>query len=105
MYDRYTLLGRPLSKRDIQVLRLLADGFTETQIATKIGITPYGVKACKVRMFGKLGARSSAQAVAIGFRSGYLAVGDIADDVEAARQARVMGYRISLIPPDPDTPS
>jgi len=57
-------LIEPLSERELQVLRLVADGFSNGQIADKLFIAPGTVKKHINNIFGKLGVQSRTQSVA-----------------------------------------
>jgi len=59
-------LIEPLSERELQVLRLVADGFSNGQIADKLFIAPGTVKKHINNIFGKLGVQSRTQSVARG---------------------------------------
>jgi len=63
-----------LSGRQLQLLELLADGLTLPQIARQMWVTLPTAKKHKAILFEKLNARTSAQAVAEGFRRGHLVV-------------------------------
>ncbi len=57
----------PLTPRELQVLRLVADGRTDGQIATALGIRPRTVSKHLEHVYGKLGVQSrTAAARAIG---------------------------------------
>jgi len=61
-----------LSEREIQVLRLVADGVANRQIASKLTMSEDTVKGHLKRIFAKLEAHDRAQAVAIALRRGLL---------------------------------
>jgi len=61
-----------LSKREGQVLSLLAEGATNKEIALQLSISERTVKAHVTSIFNKLGANSRAEAVSIALRSGLL---------------------------------
>jgi NarL family two-component system response regulator YdfI len=61
-----------LSKRENQVLDLLAQGAPNKEIAIELSISERTVKAHVTSIFNKLGASSRAEAVAIALRSGLL---------------------------------
>ena len=54
-----------LTKREREVIRLVAEGKTNKQIADKLRITERTVKFHMTSLFNKLGAENRAQAVAI----------------------------------------
>ena len=56
---------RVLSAREREVLRLIAAGLSNKQIARALGITERTVQFHVTSLFGKLGATSRAQAVAL----------------------------------------
>lgn len=61
-----------LSPRENEVLKLVADGLENKQIARELGISEATVKTYLKNVFGKLGARGRAEAVAIGLRRGLI---------------------------------
>jgi len=60
--------GFHLTPRELEILRLLADGLTQDQIAERLVIAPKTVATHIERILGKLGVQSRAQAVAMAFR-------------------------------------
>ncbi len=60
---RHTLL-EPLSKRELEILQLLAQGYTNPEIAKQIYISAQTVKVHTRNIFGKLGVNDRKQAVA-----------------------------------------
>lgn len=58
-----------LSDRQLAILRLVAEGLTSKEIATKLEIGPDGVNAHLRTIFSKLGASSRSEAVAIALRT------------------------------------
>lgn len=70
-------IGRPdslLTPREIQIVRLLADGVDQREIAQLLEISPKTVGTHIEHVLAKLGARSRAQAIAIAFRTGLVDV-------------------------------
>ena len=61
-----------LSERELQVLRLVAEGVGNKQIAARLAMSEDTVKGHLKRIFTKLGANDRAQAVALGLRRGLL---------------------------------
>src|SRR5215467_1459897 len=61
-----------LTPREIEVLRLLADGLGNKDIAAKLGISEHTIKFHIRSILGKLGAASRTEAVARGLRSGLI---------------------------------
>ncbi len=62
----------PLSKREVQILQMVAYGSTTKEVAHDLGISPHTVKTHLERIFEKLGANDRAQAVAIAIRRGLV---------------------------------
>ena len=62
----------PVTDRERQVLALVADGFSNTRIATRLGLSSHTVKAHLAHAATKLGTGDRAGMVAVGFRQGWL---------------------------------
>jgi DNA-binding NarL/FixJ family response regulator len=62
----------PLSKRETEILQMVAYGSTTKEVAHDLGISPHTVKTHLERIFEKLGANDRAQAVAIAIRKGLV---------------------------------
>jgi DNA-binding NarL/FixJ family response regulator len=62
----------PLTPREIEVLRLLAEGLANKNIAWKLKISEHTVKFHIASIFTKLNVSSRAEAVAIGIRQGVI---------------------------------
>jgi LuxR family maltose regulon positive regulatory protein len=58
-------LIEPLSQREREVLRLMAAGLTNREIADSLSIAAETVKKHSARIFGKLGAANRTEAAAI----------------------------------------
>ena len=56
-------LVEPLSERELEVLRLLAEGLTNREIAEELTVTLGTVKTHVNHIYGKLGVHSRVQAV------------------------------------------
>ncbi|MGE3960568.1 MAG: response regulator transcription factor [Dehalococcoidia bacterium] len=61
-----------LSARNIEVLRLLAQGAATRQISDALGYSERTIKHAVAEVMEELGARSRAEAVAIGIRRGFI---------------------------------
>lgn len=74
--DRARMLERnresKLTPREEQVLSLLAEGFSNGEIAKKLSISNATVRSHVHNVLGKLGARSRSQAVAIAYESRFI---------------------------------
>jgi DNA-binding NarL/FixJ family response regulator len=64
-----------LTKRELEILQLLARGLTQVQIAEHLVISPKTVGTHIEHILAKLGVRSRAQAVAIAFREDVVETG------------------------------
>ena len=65
-------LPSDLTKRELEVLRLLSDGLSQKEIAASLVISSKTVAAHIQHILGKLGVHSRAQAVAQAYRRGLL---------------------------------
>lgn len=61
-----------LTPREIEVLRLLADGVGNKEIASRLGISDHTVKFHISSILDKLGAASRTEAVTLGIRTGLI---------------------------------
>lgn len=61
-----------LSRREHDVLRLVAEGCSNAMIATRLGVSERAVKACLERLLTQVKARNRAEAVAAAIRIGLL---------------------------------
>lgn len=59
-----------LSEQDTRLLRLIAKGRTNTEIATDLDLTPATVKTYVSRLFTKINARDRTHAVVLAYESG-----------------------------------
>jgi len=64
--------SRALSRRELEVLRMMATGATNAEIGEALGLRPKTVMHYSVSMYGKLAVRGRAEAVALGYRAGLL---------------------------------
>ena len=64
-----------LTAREIEILRLLADGLQGKEIAVRLGVAPKTVEFHKTRLYSRIGARRASDAVRFAIREGYLADG------------------------------
>jgi DNA-binding NarL/FixJ family response regulator len=63
-----------LTPRESEVLQLLARGLTNAEIGFRLGVSEHTAKFHVGAVLGKLGARSRAEAVALGSRLGWITV-------------------------------
>ena len=65
---------RGLSVRELQVLKNVAAGLTDKQVAKRLGISPKTVRNHLDQVFSKLGATNRVEAVINGLRVGLLSL-------------------------------
>ena len=65
-------LREPLTPRELEILGLMADGLFNREISEGLSLAEETVKTHVHHLLTKLGARSRAQAVAIGLRGGLI---------------------------------
>jgi NarL family two-component system response regulator YdfI len=65
-------LAEPLTKREREVLQMLAGGLANKEIAARLTISDHTAKFHVASILGKLGASTRAEAVAIGIRYGLV---------------------------------
>jgi DNA-binding NarL/FixJ family response regulator len=64
----------PLTPRELEVLRMMADGAANKEIAWRLGISEHTVKFHVASILGKLNAGTRTEAVARGLRSGLILI-------------------------------
>lgn len=64
-----------LTPRELQVLRLLADGWTIRQTASRTGISPRTVESHVTKLYRKLGVHTRMQAIGRAASLGYISIG------------------------------
>ena len=62
----------PLTPRELEVLRLLADGTSNKELAQRLGISDHTVKFHLASIFGKLDVSTRTEAVTVGINLGFI---------------------------------
>ena len=65
-------LAEPLTPREIEVLRLLAEGIGNKEISSRLAISEHTVKFHVASIMGKMGATSRTEVVTLGIRHGLI---------------------------------
>jgi two-component system, NarL family, response regulator YdfI len=65
---------RTLTSREVEILEMLAEGFSNQAIARRLGISTYTVKFHVASILEKLGAASRTEAVTLGVRRGLISL-------------------------------
>jgi DNA-binding NarL/FixJ family response regulator len=65
-------LAEPLSDREVEVLDLVAEGFSNKLIAHRLSISEHTVKTHVASIFAKLGASNRTEAVSQAIRRGLV---------------------------------
>jgi DNA-binding NarL/FixJ family response regulator len=66
-----------LTEREREILRLVAGGLTNAEIAGRLVISPLTAKTHVSRILGKLNCHDRAQLVTLAYESGFVAPGDV----------------------------
>jgi DNA-binding NarL/FixJ family response regulator len=70
--DSHPTAESPLTERETQILRLLADGLSQRRIAKELFISPKTVGSHVQRILSKLAVHSRTEAVALAYREGLI---------------------------------
>lgn len=65
-------LAESLTRREVEVLQMLAAGLSNKEIAARLGISDHTAKFHVASILGKLGATSRTEAVSLGIRRGLV---------------------------------
>ena len=88
-------LGQELTPREVQVLRLAANGRSNAEIGHELFLAENTIKSHLARAYKKLGARDRAHAIALALQQGVLTLRDIQPTLGTPRtsQAPVTAVR------------
>ncbi|MDP2931771.1 MAG: response regulator transcription factor [Chloroflexota bacterium] len=75
-------LVTPLSPRETEVLKHIAEGYSNKRIAFTLGVTEQTIKNYIASIMRKLNANDRTHAVVLAMRRGWLDIGDISDGLE-----------------------
>lgn len=76
-YEQLNISHNSLSKREIQVLEMVAEGKTNPEISKMLGISPKTVARHRERIMRKLGVHSTTELVKYAIRSGIVSLKDL----------------------------
>lgn len=79
------VLAQPMSPREVQILRGIAQGKTTAELADALGISSFTVATHVKNILGKLGVHSRLEAVTFGFRHGLIGAPGRAAAIELSR--------------------
>jgi DNA-binding CsgD family transcriptional regulator len=74
--------SEPITYREMHILSLSAQGYSNKEIAELLGIAYQTVKNNFHRLMKKLGARTNAQALLLAMQSGMISIEWISDDMD-----------------------
>ncbi len=69
----------PVTERERQVLRLLAEGATSKEIAQRLGLSTKTVENHRARILEKLGAANTVAAIGLAYQQGLIDAADVSD--------------------------
>jgi two-component system, NarL family, response regulator LiaR len=72
--------GEALTERELEVLRLAAQGLGNREISERLFVSPRTVQSHMANIFGKLQVGSRTEAVMVGLRRGWLHLEDIPEE-------------------------
>lgn len=77
-----TAKSEPITYRELHILMMSAQGYSNKEIAEHLGIAYQTVKNNFYRLMKKLGAKTNAQALLLAMQSGMISIEHISDDMD-----------------------
>lgn len=74
--------SEPITYREMHILSLSAQGYSNKEIAEALGLAYQTVKNNYHRLMKKLGAKTNAQALLLAMQSGMISIEHISDDMD-----------------------
>lgn len=93
--------GEPLTERELELLRMVATGATNRQIAYRLHISVNTVKVHLRNIFVKLGAESRTEATMIAVREGWVVIDKPPEAEEAESEAEAADEAVAVPLPQP----
>jgi DNA-binding CsgD family transcriptional regulator/N-acetylneuraminic acid mutarotase len=97
-------LGEPLSERELDVLKALAQGATNQEIALELSISPNTVKVHLRRIYAKLGVSSRTEAVRAAMERGIQLLPDMTVVPQETAPVQIDGPSAPSVPPEEALP-
>jgi len=79
-----------LTPKEVEIMKLVAEGLANKEIAFKLGKTPAVIKIRLQLIYSKLGARNRVDAVVKVLQVGYFLLNDLGEEVDVLNIARLL---------------
>lgn len=99
--DQINLTQPQLSERELEILRLVATGLSNKEIAAQLVLSPNTIKVHLRNIFGKIGVQSRTEATMYAVRQGWVAVpagSSVAAEVEEPEVEVEVGAKVDARP-------